>query len=38
MLERAGLVRTSWNGRTKTHSLNIAPMRAATDLWLKKYL
>jgi DNA-binding transcriptional ArsR family regulator len=38
MLERAGLVTTSWKGRTKIHSLNVAPMQVATDLWLKKYL
>ncbi len=38
MLERAGLITTAWKGRTKTHSLNVAPMQAATRLWLKKYL
>jgi DNA-binding transcriptional ArsR family regulator len=38
MLERAGLITTSWKGRTKTHSLNVAPLRAATHRWLKKYL
>lgn len=38
MLERAGLIATSWKGRTKTHSLNVAPMRVATALWLKKHL
>ncbi len=38
VLERAGLVRTSWKGRTKTHSLNVAPLQAAADFWLKKYL
>lgn len=38
MLERAGLIKTSWKGRTKIHCLNGAPMQAATDLWLKKYL
>ena len=38
MLERAGLITTAWKGRTKTHSLNVAPMEVATDLWLKKYL
>ena len=38
MLERAGLITTSWKGRTKIHSLNVAPMQVATDLWLRKYL
>jgi DNA-binding transcriptional ArsR family regulator len=38
MLERAGLITTSWKGRTKLHSLNVAPMRAATTKWLKKHL
>jgi DNA-binding transcriptional ArsR family regulator len=38
MLERAGLITIAWKGRTKTHSLNAAPMRVATGLWLKKYL
>ena len=38
MLERAGLITTAWKGRTKTHSLNVTPMRVATDLWLRKHL
>jgi DNA-binding transcriptional ArsR family regulator len=38
MLEKAGLITTAWKGRTKTHSLNVTPMRAATARWLKKYL
>ena len=38
MLEKAGLITTAWKGRTKTHALNVAPMRVATALWLKKYL
>jgi len=38
MLEKAGLITTMWKGRTKAHSLNVAPMQAATRLWLKKYL
>lgn len=38
MLEKAGLITTAWKGRTKTHSLNVTPMKAATALWLKKYL
>lgn len=37
-LEKAGLIRTSWRGRTKKHSLNVEPMRVATELWLMKYL
>jgi len=38
MLERAGLITTAWKGRTKTHSLNAAPMKRATAMWLRKYL
>ena len=38
MLEKAGLITTAWKGRTKIHSLNGAPMKTATALWLSKYL
>ena len=38
MLERAGLVRTHWNGRTKMHSADTAPLRKAAGAWLNKHL
>lgn len=38
MLEKAGLVRVEWSGRTKLHSLDPAPLREAVDLWLRKHL
>lgn len=30
-LERAGLVSTSWSGRTKAHFANLGPLRDAVD-------
>ncbi len=38
VLERAGLVATSWKGRTKAHSLTRDPLRAATALVIRRYL
>lgn len=38
ILQRAGLVRVSWSGRTKIHSLDLAPLRAAADAWLLNLL
>lgn len=38
MLEAAGLVTTTWRGRTKIHALDIAPLGAAAYPWLKQYL
>jgi DNA-binding transcriptional ArsR family regulator len=38
MLERAGLVETSWNGRTKAHAANLGPLRAAVKVTLSHYL
>jgi DNA-binding transcriptional ArsR family regulator len=38
MLERAGLVEISWEGRTKLHSLNLGPLRAALKLSVNHYL
>jgi len=38
MLERAGLVRTHWSGRTKMHTLDNAPLRKAAAAWLNKHL
>jgi DNA-binding transcriptional ArsR family regulator len=38
MLERAGLVETSWKGRTKAHSINLEPLWAAIKLSIDAYL
>jgi DNA-binding transcriptional ArsR family regulator len=38
MLQKAGLVRVEWSGRTKIHSLDVNPLREATDVWLRIYL
>jgi DNA-binding transcriptional ArsR family regulator len=38
MLEKAGLVRVRWSGRTKLHSLDPGPLREAAELWLRKHL
>lgn len=37
VLERAGLIKTSWKGRTKAHSLNIMEWHVAAASWLTKY-
>ena len=38
MLQKAGLVRVEWSGRTRIHSLDPAPLREAVDLWLRSHL
>lgn len=38
MLERAGLVRTHWSGRTKMHTFDNAPLRRAAAVWFNKHL
>lgn len=38
LLEKAGLVRVEWMGRTKLHSLDIVPLRGAVDFWLREQL
>lgn len=38
MLEKAGLIRVTWSGRTKIHSLDLTPLREAADVWLLKHL
>lgn len=38
MLEKAGLVRVEWLGRTKIHSLDSGPLREAVNLWLRSHL
>jgi DNA-binding transcriptional ArsR family regulator len=37
-LEAAGLVQTSWKGRTKAHSINLDPLREAVGLTIQRYL
>lgn len=38
ILERAGLVETSWKGRTKAHTANLGPLRAAAGIVFHRYL
>jgi DNA-binding transcriptional ArsR family regulator len=38
MLQRAGLVRVEWSGRTRIHSFEPGPMREAFDAWLRSRL
>ncbi|MCX2724288.1 ArsR/SmtB family transcription factor [Roseibium salinum] len=38
MLEKAGLVHVSWSGRTKLHSLDLAPLHEAMDIWLGNHV
>ena len=38
MLEKAGLVKVEWSGRTKLHSLELGPLRQAQAAWLGRYL
>jgi DNA-binding transcriptional ArsR family regulator len=38
MLEKAGLLRVSWSGRTKIHSIELGPLREAADIWLRKHI
>ena len=37
VLEKAGLIETSWKGRTKAHSLSINEDHIAAASWLMKY-
>ena len=37
VLEKAGLIETSWKGRTKAHSLIIDEDHIEAASWLKKY-
>ena len=37
VLEKAGLIETSWKGRTKAHSLSINDSHIAAASWIKKY-
>ena len=38
MLEKAGLVRVEWSGRTKFHTLEAGPLRTAVEAWLRDHL
>ncbi len=38
MLQKAGLVRVEWVGRTRIHSLDSEPLREAVNLWLRNHL
>ena len=38
MLEKAGIVRIEWSGRTKFHTLDAGPLRAAVAAWLGNHL
>lgn len=38
VLEKAGLVRVEWSGRTRLHSLHLAPLREAVRAWLRHHL
>ncbi|WP_434052612.1 MAG: metalloregulator ArsR/SmtB family transcription factor [Roseibium sp.] len=37
VLERAGLIKTSWKGRTKAHSLSIQEWHIVAASWLTRY-
>jgi DNA-binding transcriptional ArsR family regulator len=37
VLESAGLISTSWNGRTKVHSLNRVPIGTLIQPWAAAY-
>ena len=37
MLERAGLIEVTWKGRTKLHTLHVAPLRAAVEIVVNPY-
>lgn len=38
LLQKAGLVRVEWSGRTRLHSLDLAPLQKAVALWLGNHL
>lgn len=37
VLEAAGLIKTSWQGRTKLHSINLSSAVLQITRWLKKH-
>jgi DNA-binding transcriptional ArsR family regulator len=38
VLESAGFLRIEWQGRTKLHFLDVAPIQRIGHAWLNKYL
>jgi DNA-binding transcriptional ArsR family regulator len=38
LLERAGIVKITWSGRTKLHSFESSPLTKAVNNWLHAYL
>ncbi len=38
VLEKAGLISVEWSGRTKLHSLELGPLKAAQAAWLWRHL
>lgn len=38
LLEKAGLLRIEWSGRTKIHTFDPGPLRTAVEFWLGKHL
>lgn len=38
LLQKAGLVRVEWLGRTRIHTLDLGPLRLAVGIWLHKHL
>lgn len=37
-LEDAGLIKTTWKGRTKIHSLNASPLGQVAQVWIRPFL
>jgi DNA-binding transcriptional ArsR family regulator len=37
VLEKAGLIETSWKGRTKAHSLTISDVHVEAAAWISNY-
>lgn len=37
VLEKAGLIETTWKGRTKAHSLSITSDHTKASMWLTQY-
>lgn len=37
VLEKAGLIKTTWKGRTKAHSLNVTKDHIEATMWLTKF-
>ncbi len=35
VLERVGIIEVEWQGNTKLHSLNVAPIQEVLDVWMR---